>query len=512
MSDCLHHCRVEAIAPTGRTGQPQPSQPGQAGQAGQAGADTLPDLLLVAAEADPDQTLFYWEHPEHGEAMLGIGCAHDVRTEGGDRFEEANREALATLANIEIEYGDDADRNGAPRFVGGFGFGSDPPSGRAWREFPCCWLFLPSTLWTIADGRAHRATTTACEAAAGEHAEHAEQAEHAEHAEHASQAVQAARPVQTGGAADRDGGCGADRDEHERWRSRVNEVLSMIEQGVAEKVVLSRSRTLVSESSTDSILRVIDRLRRARPGCYTFWIRAGETDFIGSSPELLVARHGDSVETEALAGTSARGQTHEDDARRAARLVDSMKDRREQGTVTRAIAQTLEPVTERLEIADNPRVMALPEAFHLHTPIRGVLSVPTSALGLAAMLHPTPAVCGSPQEVAFEVLESNEADRGWYTGAVGWLGEGGDGRFAVALRSALIDGSQATVWAGAGIVDGSDPAAEFAETEIKMMAMAAAFGETREDRQPVRNIARRRPATAVPGGAAETLIPVEAEG
>lgn len=485
MSDCLHHCRVEAIASTGRNDQPQPSQPGQ------SHPDSLPDLLLLAAEADPDQTLFYWERPEHGEAMLGIGCAHDVRTEGGDRLEEANSEALATLANIEIEYGDDADRSGAPRFVGGFGFGSEPPAGRTWREFPSCRFFLPTTLWTIADGRAHRATTTACAAGSGD---------------------RVPRTADPAGQADRRIASDTDVDDHERWRTRVNEVLSMIEQRAAEKVVLSRSRTIVSESSNRSIIEVIDRLRRTRPGCYTFWFRAGETDFIGSSPELLVARNGDTVETEALAGTSARGQTHEDDARRASNLIDSMKDRREQGTVTRAIAETLEPITERLDIAEKPRVMALPEAFHLHTPIRGILAVPTSALGLAGMLHPTPAVCGSPQEVAFEVLESQEADRGWYTGAIGWLGDGGDGRFAVALRSALIDGAEATVWAGAGIVDGSDPDAEFAETEIKMKAMGAAFGEPREERPPARNIARRRTAASVPGGATETLIPVEAEG
>ena len=92
------------------------------------------------------------------------------------------------------------------------------------------------------------------------------------------------------------------------------------------------------------------------------------------------------------------------------------------------------------------------------------------------------------------------------------VGDGGDGRFAVALRSALIDGAEATVWAGAGIVDGSDPDAEFAETEIKMKAMGAAFGEPREERPPARNIARRRTAASVPGGATETLIPVEAEG
>ena len=249
----------------------------------------------------------------------------------------------------------------------------------------------------------------------------------------------------------------------------------MIEQGVAEKVVLSRSRTIVSESSNRSTIEVIDRLRRTRPGCYTFWFRAGETDFIGSSPELLVARNGDTVETEALAGTSARGQTREDDARRASRLVDSMKDRREQSTVTRAIAETLEPITERLDIGEKPSVMVLPEAFHLHTPIRGILAVPTSALELAGMLHPTPAVCGSPQEVAFEVLESQEADRGWYTGAIGWIGPGPRLHLNVAIRTMACKDGKVRFNTGGGITADSVPALEFEETLHKAAGMVQAL-------------------------------------
>ena len=230
-------------------------------------------------------------------------------------------------------------------------------------------------------------------------------------------------------------------------RVALSHVLSMVEQGSVEKVVLSRSRTLDDEGGAPVVVEVLERLRRDRPGCHTFWIRGGETDFIGSTPELLVDKRADRIETQAIAGTARRGVDEAEDRELARRLADSGKDRREQQAVTRAIGEILEPLTAELELSDRPEIMSLPEAFHLHTPIRGRLRVPTSALEIAGMLHPTPAVCGLPRSVALDLLAREESERGWYTGAVGWLGAGGDGAFAVALRAALVDGPRTTLWA-----------------------------------------------------------------
>jgi len=209
----------------------------------------------------------------------------------------------------------------------------------------------------------------------------------------------------------------------------------------------------------------------------SFCLSSGDTRFFGSTPESLARVWGDQFETQALAGTSPRGRDSEEDDANARRLLASDKNLREQAAVTGGIKAALAPIASNLRVPDRPDVLRLPEALHLHTPIEGTLRRSTTALELAARVHPTPAVCGSPREQAYRYLQQEEADRGWYSGAVGWLTGSGDGAFAVALRSALADRQLGlTVWAGAGIVSGSRPDAEFDETELKMQAIRCALG------------------------------------
>lgn len=457
MSECRHSCRIEPVG--GR-----------------------PDLLARAAAMPAGTPLFYWERPRAGEAVLGVGCAHEVRTAGDGRLGEAARRVRTVLEALEVSVVDGVRRGeGSPRFVGGFAFAAEDPAGEIWREFPSCRLFLPQSLWTTSAGHTCLTTCTPCESAAipsrngrssvdvgslvGGAAAHATNGyfglTHAGEQRHGSATAEAV--------------CNAGAAERERWHTRVRHVLSMVAQGSVEKVVLSRSRTVDDRGDAPAVVDVLQRLRLARPGCTTFWIRGGETDFIGSTPELLVEKRGHAVETQAIAGTARRGASEAEDRELARGLADSGKDRREQQAVTRAIGEILGPLTAELEFSDCPQVMRLPEAFHLHTSIRGRLLVAISALELAGMLHPTPAVCGLPRNIALNLLAREERERGWYTGAVGWLGAEGDGAFAVALRAALIDGARTTLWAGAGIVAGSDPAAEYEETELKMRAMGSAL-------------------------------------
>jgi len=458
MSECRHSCRIEPV-------------------------EGRPDLLALAAEAPVGTPLFYWERPASAEAVLGVGCAHDVRTAGHARLGEAARRVRGVLEALDVSVADGVGRGaGSPRFVGGFAFAAEDPSGETWREFPSCRLFLPQSLWTTSAGLTSLTTCTPC----------APQPVPLRNGHSGSDAASSGPARATNGNADTMPGGKAHRvsdaaeaagmasaAERELWHSRVRHVLSMVAQGSVEKVVLSRSRTVDDRGEAPAVVDVLERLRLARPGCYTFWIRGGETDFIGSTPELLVEKRGQAIHTQAIAGTARRGGSEAEDRELARRLADSSKDRREQQAVTRAIGEILAPLTDELQFSDRPEVMPLPEAFHLHTPIRGHLRVPTSALEIAGMLHPTPAVCGLPRSVALDLLAREERERGWYTGAIGWLGADGDGAFAVALRAALVDGPRTTLWAGAGIVAGSDPAAEYEETELKMRAMGAALSGAR---------------------------------
>jgi isochorismate synthase EntC len=193
---------------------------------------------------------------------------------------------------------------------------------------------------------------------------------------------------------------------------------------------------------------------------------------VGASPELLVARHGSTVISRPLAGTT----TVLDDGA-LERLSDSVKDGHEHRLVVRAIVDALAPWCDRLEVADAPEVDTFADVAHLATPVHGRLRAPAAdAVSLVRALHPTPAVAGTPTVAALEAIARLEPDgRGRYAGPVGWVNGRGDGEWAVALRGAALDGRRAVLHAGAGIVAGSDPDAEWAETEAKLEPMLRAL-------------------------------------
>jgi isochorismate synthase len=262
----------------------------------------------------------------------------------------------------------------------------------------------------------------------------------------------------------------SDERERARWRTRVNAALELIARGELAKVVLARKKVCTLRDPLEPAA-VLARVRDHRPACLNFWIAGAKSSFIGSTPELLLRLRARRFVCGALAGSAARASDATRDRAQARALLASAKNAYEHQLVVAAIAAALRPVARELRIAKQPRIRVFPEAFHLYTPISGVLRGRLSALELAGILHPTPAVCGVPTARAREILARQEADRGWYAGCVGWIDARGDGEFAVALRSALIERKRIVGWAGAGIVAGSDPEAEFAETEDKLSAL-----------------------------------------
>jgi isochorismate synthase len=258
------------------------------------------------------------------------------------------------------------------------------------------------------------------------------------------------------------------------WLARTRAALAQIEEGSLQKIVVARRESRVLNGDID-VIGVLERLRAARPSCYTFCFAVGGSMFIGSSPEMLLSVRGGNVAADALAGTVARGKTPLEDQANAEQLAGSAKDRREHDAVVEGIRRTLAPFTTSLIAGAEPEVRAFPEGFHLRTRIGGALASPASVLDLLAAVHPTPAVCGVPRERAHAVLDRLEGDRGWYTGGVGWLSSVGEGLFAVALRAGLLTSGRLTTWAGAGLVAGSNAERELAETELKMRALLSAL-------------------------------------
>jgi isochorismate synthase len=213
-------------------------------------------------------------------------------------------------------------------------------------------------------------------------------------------------------------------------------------------------------------------MNESAPLCARFCLRVGRKTFIGATPERLVLRNGRNLTTEALAGSVSAS-----DPNAERKLLDSKKDRREHALVVAAIQDVLAPLCNELHIPEAPEVRRLESIYHLRTPIEGCLREDVHILELVDHLHPTPAVGGLPRAPALAFIDSHEsAERGWYAAPVGWVDAAGNGEFVVALRSGLIAGDKVHLYAGAGIVEGSESSAEYAETELKLAGMLGALG------------------------------------
>jgi isochorismate synthase len=239
------------------------------------------------------------------------------------------------------------------------------------------------------------------------------------------------------------------------------------------KVVLARAIDVDADRVLDPAT-LLHRLRAADPDAFAFAVPAGpEAVLVGATPELLVSRRGLEVASTPLAGSAPRSGDRDEDRANADRLVASGKEREEHAIVVESVAQALGPFCDELRSDPEPAPMATANVWHLATRFRGRLREPAAdALELVAALHPTPAVCGSPARAARALIAELEPfDRGGYAGPVGWMDAAGDGDWAIALRCAELSGPSARLFAGAGIVSGSDPSAEVEETERKFRSL-----------------------------------------
>jgi menaquinone-specific isochorismate synthase len=258
---------------------------------------------------------------------------------------------------------------------------------------------------------------------------------------------------------------------HAEWCALVGHAVAAIRAGRFDKVVLARE-VLVEANRQLIAVDVLRRLHALYPSCIVF----AADGFLGASPELLISRTGPEIASHPLAGTIAHSGDPEADGRAAAGLLASAKERHEHRLVVDAVAAALRPVCDRLDVPETPSIVSLRNVSHLGTLLCGHLAgVEASALDLVAALHPTPAVSGAPNEEALAYLREVEGfDRGRYAGPVGWQDRNGDGAWAVGIRSAELRGHRARLFAGVGVVADSDPAAELAETQLKLQALLAA--------------------------------------
>ena len=409
-----------------------------------------------------------WHQPGEGTAMVGVGSAASLRGFGEDRFTQVNVAYRRLVSEARIETCPTYPLP-APVAVGGFAFDPTAAANPAWEAYPDALLIVPRFLFLSAEHAAW--CTINLQVPASCDPDTLTDDIMAELAELTSADVDPLGDRQPELLA-------PINDPSGPWEQQVHDIVQEIERGVVQKVVLARELHLQARADFDIAL-ALRRLAATAGHCTLFALDTGSGCLIGATPERLVRLQGKTVQVDCLAGSTARGDTEQADRRLGEALLQSAKDRREHGLVVLTLREALSIHCLSMEVPEAPRLLRLPDVQHLHTPLQGTLPVGFNILDLVARLHPTPGVGGVPRLEALELIREQEPlARGWYAGPVGWVDARGGGEFVVGIRSALVNGSDAWLYAGCGIVKGSEPRSEYEESCLKLRPMLAALSET----------------------------------
>jgi len=425
---------------------------------------------VVFASRLASERWFCWEQPDREFALAGLGVAHEAASRGSRRFEEVAEECLRLGDRPVLEEPRGLPAGAGPVWLGGFAFDAEGGATSTWSSLPPASLVLPQISLCRRGERAF--LTVNAVAGAGEGTDRL--------AEELAARVAGLRlgaplplldPHPTAHAEIRSAR------SPRAFEASVEGATSRIAAGEMSKVVLARE-VIVSAAAAHDPAAVFGAMREQFPACFCFCVGTPEAAFIGASPELLVRRAGASVSTVALAGSTRRSSDPAVDDHLGEQLLRSDKDRREQRIVAERIVRALRPHAVWVEAAPEPEIVKVANIQHLATPVIAQLAESHSAIEMAGLLHPTPAVGGEPWPPAASAIADLEGmDRGWYAAPVGWMDATEDGEFCVALRSALLRDREAHLFAGVGVVAGSDPAAELAETEVKLGALLPLLAE-----------------------------------
>jgi isochorismate synthase len=410
----------------------------------------------------------YWARPEEGLWQLGLGRAWHTSAAGAQRFDSLGQRLQALQRNWHCRDEFNAPSPGPGLFCA-LAFAPDDPMTGCWHGLPNSTLFLPRLLLRSEAGKT--TVTFSCtgselrcaDAVLDDWSRLIEQLGCAlsapPHDEDCRQAVRVTPEADTG------------------WTEVVQRAIGSINSGQLEKVVSAR-RVRLRAPQPLRATNVLARLTCRYSSCLLLAVNLGGNTVVSASPERLARLRNGAIRCDALGGTTGRSQDGTRDRKLALRLLNSHKAQHEHRLVVDAIQSALAPLCVDLKPPGAATVVKLHNVQHLWTGIEGRLRNGVSLLEAVRQLQPTPAVAGTPTDKACQWLQDHEnLARGWYSGSVGWLHTNGDGDFSVLLRCAVLQGNNADVFAGAGIVADSDPQAELQETEIKLRAMLEAMQE-----------------------------------
>jgi isochorismate synthase len=403
---------------------------------------------------------FCWEQPDREFALAGIGSALELVSRGEDRFTDLARSGAEALRDRVAAEPEGLPAGAGPVWTGGFAFDPHGGSEPQWSSLPPALLMMPEVAIMRSGEQVFLTVATMVEPGADPD----RLLEPIRGRLGALRSEPLTPPDPHPSEATRIAG----RHPPERYEELVSSAVKRISSGDLEKVVLARELTVEAPSAHEPS-GLYGAMRELFPSCF---FGTPEAAFLGASPELLVRRSGAVAATVALAGTTARSADPAVDDHLGEAMMRSPKVRSEHAIVVRRVQRRLRPLAVWVHAEDEPSVVRVGNLQHLATPIRSQLTEARAAIDLAGLLHPTPAVGGEPRTEALGLIRELEGiDRGWYAAPIGWMDAADDGEFCVGLRSALLRDRTAHLYAGNGIVAGSDPASELAETELKFGAL-----------------------------------------
>jgi len=402
---------------------------------------------------------FYWEQPEKQLSFIGFGNLIDISVNGNARFIETSDKIEKIRTKIVSNHNQFPELD-IPFVLGGMKFSINDRTDE-WADFNDSDWFVPEFLIISQNGKNFLTVNEKPDKPDNRLSEIMELLETPANIEKDKKFF--ARNISD------------ENYEKNNWIKNVSEALLQIEKEHFTKIVISRRKDIkLDEKPVLHIL--LKKLSAQNPLCYIFAYGSRNSIFLGASPEKLVKYDKNFIEADGLAGSIARGNTAEEDKNLETELLSSKKNLAEQKSVVDFIVRTFNNFSNKINYPAQPVIKKLENIQHLFTPIKAEVDPDFNIFELISRIHPTPAICGAPCIIARSVLNDLENyKRGFYSGVIGWLNFNKQGEFAVGIRSALLNDKKLVVFAGCGIVKGSDPELEFREAELKMIPILSLF-------------------------------------
>ncbi len=409
---------------------------------------------------------FFWKDPTDEIVLVGLGISKQIQSDQAtDRFFHVEKEWEDFLKNSLI-FNTYTDIAVGPVMFGGFSFDPLKEKTELWSKYADSLFHIPKYLLSIIKGQTYLTTNTVCTphddlSLFSKIIEERNLILHSIKSSHQNNTASLLETIEI---------------SPDQWKESVDEVVKELTNGLLKKVVLARELRLIFDDQVGAE-NVLNRLYNQQHESFIFAFESNGDCFIGASPERLVKKSGNEIFSTCLAGSISRGETEQEDRLLGEKLLNDQKNLIEHRYVVEMIKEALEESCEELILPDKPQLMKIRDIQHLYTPVIGKCYKDTSLLQLVERLHPTPALGGLPKNAAVEKIRQVEAlDRGFYAAPLGWVDYQRNGEFAVSIRSGLLQGEEASLFAGCGVVADSEAESEYLETSLKFTPMLRALG------------------------------------